>query len=301
MKTPTPEPESGSESESDPEAEDAQGHLWEPRDPTPHLPDSDEEDGYQEVHFAGIAAGADPRTFKQAMSCPDAYRWREAAVEEVNTLMANGTWEIVDLPPGKKAIGSGWVFKVKRNADGSVERYKGRVVAKGCSQRPGVDFKDLFSPTPRPPAIRLVLALAGMLGHHLRSVDISNAFTNGDLEEEIYMLQPEGFHEGGPNKVCRLKKSLYGLKQAARQWNKKLHSVLTGLGYKRLDSDRSLYLYVKGELRITVPVYIDDITLSCPDPVLIDRAVEELSKHFKLRDLVFEQQVQRTGVQQSGN
>ena len=161
----------------------------------------------------------------------------------------------------------------------------GRVVAKGCSQRPGVDFKDLFSPTPRPPAIRLVLALAGMLGHHLRSVDISNAFTNGDLEEEIYMLQPEGFHEGGPNKVCRLKKSLYGLKQAARQWNKKLHSVLTGLGYKRLDSDRSLYLYVKGELRITVPVYIDDITLSCPDPVLIDRAVEELSKHFKLRDL----------------
>jgi hypothetical protein len=96
------------------------------------------------VHFAGIAAGADPRTFKQAMACPDAHRWQEAAVDEVNTLVANGTWEIVNLPPGKKAIGSGWVFKVKRNADGSVERYKGRVVAKGYSQRPGIDYTDLF-------------------------------------------------------------------------------------------------------------------------------------------------------------
>ncbi|KAJ2926388.1 hypothetical protein H1R20_g10715, partial [Candolleomyces eurysporus] len=117
--------------------------------------------------------------------------------------------------------------------------------------------------------MRLVLALAGMQEHHLCSVDISNPFTNGDLEEEIYMLQPEGFHEDGPN-----------IKQAARQWNKKLHSVLTELGYQKLESDHSIYLYVKGELRMTVPVYISNITLACKDLVLIDRAVEELSNPF---------------------
>jgi hypothetical protein len=105
------------------------------------------------------------------------------------------------------------------------------------------------------------------------------------LEEVIYMRQPEGFHEGGPNLVCRLKKSLYGLKQAARQWNKKLHSVLLELGFSRLQSDRSVYIYTKGEVRIIMPVYIDDITLASKNTTLLDQTVLDLSKHFKLRDL----------------
>jgi len=119
----------------------------------------------------------------------------------------------------------------------------------------------------------------------LRSVDITSAFTNGDLDQEIYMKQPEGFHIGGPNKVCRLRKSLYGFKQSARQWNKKLHSVLTELGFKQIESDRSVHIYSNGEVRIIVPIYIDDITLASKSPAAIDKYVQLLSQHFKCRDL----------------
>ena len=146
--------------------------------------------------------------------------------------MENKTWEIVKLPPGKKEIGSGWVLKIKRNADGSVERFKGRIVAKGYNQRPGHDFNEVFAPASRSAAVRLVLAISAIEDLHLHSVDISHAFINGELEEEIYMKQPEGFEEMGPDYVCRLQRSIYGLKQAGRVWNQKLHSVLTLIGFK---------------------------------------------------------------------
>jgi hypothetical protein len=123
-------------------------------------------------------------------------RWRDAALLEYNTLVENGTWEIVDLPEGQKAIGSGWVFKVKHNQDGSIERFKARLVAKGYSQRPGLDYNESFAPTFRPATLRIIMALAATEDLELRSVDITSAFTNGDLDEEIYMKQPEGFHVG---------------------------------------------------------------------------------------------------------
>jgi hypothetical protein len=126
----------------------------------------------------------------------------------------NGTWEIVKLPPGKHAIGSRWFMKVKFNADGSLDRYKARMVAKGYSQCPGFDFKKTFAPTVRYFTIQIILTIATLEDLKLRSVDISHAYLNGDLEEEIYMQQPEGFKVGGPEFVCKLKKSLYGLKQA---------------------------------------------------------------------------------------
>ncbi len=113
--------------------------------------------------------------------------------------------------------------------------------------------------------IRTTFAIAAAEDLELRSVDISAAFTNGDLDEYIYMRQPDGFHEGGPNRVCKLKKSLYGLKQAARQWNIKLHSALTEMGFKRVEADRSVYIYSDGHVRIFVPIYIDDITFACKD------------------------------------
>ena len=239
----------------------------------------------EEVQFAGAASTSDPHNYKQAMKGDDSEQWRDAANAEYNTLLQNRTWELVDLPPGEKAIGSGWVFKVKRNADGSIERYKARVVAKGYSQRPGVDYHEVFSPTFGPSTLRMILAISAAEDLELRSVDVSAAFTNGDLDEPIYMMQPDGFHEGGPNKVCKLRKSLYGLKQSARQWNIKLHAVLTQMGFKRVEADRSVYIYSDGNVRIFVPIYIDDITFASKDTAAIDKAVAQLTSHFKCRDL----------------
>jgi hypothetical protein len=238
-----------------------------------------------EIQFAGAASTSDPHNYKQALKSDDSERWKEATLAEYNTLIQNGTWEIVDLPPGEKAIGSSWVFRIKTHSDGSIKCYKARIVAQGGSQRPGRDYQEVHAPTPRPAKIRMTFAIAAAEDLELRSVDVSAAFTNGDLEEYIYMRQPEGFHEGGPNKVCRLRKSLYGLKQSARQWNIKLHTALTQMGFKRVEADRSVYIYSDGHVRIFVPIYIDDITFACKDAAAIDRAVEQLAGHFKCRNL----------------
>ncbi|KAJ3551307.1 hypothetical protein NP233_g13104 [Leucocoprinus birnbaumii] len=242
-------------------------------------------DDFQEVEFAGSVSGPDPRTYKAAMKAPDAEKWKEACDTEVMNLIANGTWELVELPPGAKVVDSGWVFKVKLHADGSLERHRSRIVAKGYSQRPGYDYTEVFAPTFRPASLRLIFALAAREGYKLRSLDISSAFTYGELDEVIYMRQPEGYHQGGPNVVCRLHKSLYGLKQSARQWNKKLRSVLEDLGFERVQSDNSIFIYSKGDVKIIVPVFIDDITLVSKNDAAMDRTVKDLQKHFKLRDL----------------
>src|SRR5277367_4314992 len=262
------------------------GEWWKVREPTPAIPsDTDDEDDADNAEFAGAAHGLDPQSFKQAMRRSDADKWQEAAKVEMDNHKANGTWDLVELPPGAKCIGSGWVFRLKTKADGSIERYKARLVAKGYSQRPGFDYTEVFAPTFRYAAIRTIIALAAVHDLHLRSVDISHAFLNGDLEETIYMRQAEGFHIGSSNTVCQLRKSLYGLKQAARQWNKKLHDALGSMGFKRLESDRSIYIFLRGEVRIIIPVFIDDITFGSSDSAQIDSAVKELSSHFKLRDL----------------
>ncbi|MGH7239604.1 MAG: reverse transcriptase domain-containing protein [Candidatus Saccharimonadales bacterium] len=184
-----------------------------------------------------------------------------------------------------KVIKSGWVFKVKTNTDGSVECLKACLVAKGYSQHPGFDYGEVFAPTVRYSATHLVLALAAQEDLHLRSVDISHAFTNGDLDEEIFMEQPEGFDEDKANYVCHLHKSLYGLKQAARQWNTKLCTVLKSMGFNQLKSDKSIFLFVRDDVQIILPVFVDDLTLASKSTTAMDRVVEELKLHFKLCDL----------------
>jgi transposase InsO family protein len=259
------------------------------REPTPVIPSSDEEDDDSDDPIDLIdalsASAVEPMTYKQSQQQSDADLWHTACEEEMEAHRVNGTWEIVKLPPGKRAIGSRWFLKVKRNADGSLDRYKGRVVAKGYSQRPGFDFKETFAPTVRYSTIRTILAIAALEDLELRSVDISHAYLNGILEEEIYMQQPEGFEVGGPEYVCRLNKSLYGLKQAGRVWNKALHSVLTSMGFSRVQSDHGLYTLLKGDVRVFMTVFVDDIMLAGSDSTLLDSIVKDLSQHFKLRDL----------------
>ena len=146
------------------------------------------------------------------MASPDAQKWLEALLLEINNLIANGTWEICDLLSGMHAIGCKWIFAIKHNPDGSIERYKVRLVAKGFSQRPGYDYVETFAPTVRMATIRTVLALAALEDLELHSLDISQAFINGDLDTEIYMEMPEGWDGAQKGKVLCLKKALYGLK-----------------------------------------------------------------------------------------
>jgi hypothetical protein len=161
---------------------------WQARDPSPAFTDSDDSDndlgGYAEVYAAQV--GGDPRTFKQAMASPPAQHWEAAVADEILMLIANGTWELVELPPGENAIPSGWVFKTKQTSKGDVERYKGRVVAKGCSQRPGIDYDDTFSPTFRLATLRTTLAAAAIEDMELRSVDIFHPLSRMGTGKKSY-------------------------------------------------------------------------------------------------------------------
>ena len=248
-------------------------------------PDSDSSESDDELALAASGGQSDPVSFADAMSRPDAKLWLEAVMVEVNNLIANGTWDVCDLPAGKRAIGCKWVFIIKRHADGSVERYKARLVAKGFSQRPGFDYVETFAPTVRMATIRTVLALAALEDLELHSLDISQAFINGDLDTEIYMEMPEGWEGGQKGKVLRLRKALYGLKQAGRLWNQKLHSTFDSLGFTRLKSDPSVYVYSKDSVRLIIPIFIDDITIAATSKAAIAQTVSDLQKHFKLRDL----------------
>ncbi|GJF00142.1 hypothetical protein PsYK624_164210 [Phanerochaete sordida] len=234
---------------------------------------------------ASSGQNAWPAIYGAAMKRNDAEDWRAAAQAELDALIANGTWEPCPLPPGKKAIGNRWVFTQKFLTDGELERYKARLVIKGYAQRPGFDYFETFAPTVRMASVRITLCLSALEDLYLRSLDISNAYTNGVLKEEVYMQQPEGFHFGKPGWVLRLRKALYGLKQAGNVWNKTLHATLRDSGFIRLKSDPSLYLSRRGNIRIIVPVFIDDITIASNDAAEADRFVQELSKVYKLRDL----------------
>jgi len=157
----------------------------------------------------------EPATYAEAAQ--DA-RWVDAMQNEIKALEDNKTWELVDLPKNKKAIGCRWVYKVKYNADGGVERFKARLVAKGYNQKEGFDYQETFSPVVKMATVRSVISIAAAKHWHIHQMDVYNAFLQGDLYEEVYMTLPEGFSgEFGNSQACRLLKSLYGLKQASRQ------------------------------------------------------------------------------------
>ncbi|KAK4409255.1 Retrovirus-related Pol polyprotein from transposon RE1 [Sesamum angolense] len=179
----------------------------------------------------------EPKHFLQAKGCSE---WEKAMKEELDALERNNTWEIVDLPPGKKPIGSKWVYKVKLRPDGSVDRYKARLVAKGYNQVEGVDYVDRFSPVAKAVTVRLLLAVASSKNWPIQQVDINNAFLHGFLDEDIYLTAPDGYPIPA-GKVCKLKRSLYGLKQASRQWNQELTSQLIRYGFSQSPHDHCLF------------------------------------------------------------
>ena len=225
-----------------------------------------------------------PRDIQEAFKYP---KWKAVVDEEVRALAKNGTWEITDLPRGKKPVGCKWIFTVKYKADGNVDRYKARLVAKGFTQSYGIDYQETFAPVAKLNTVRVLLSLAANLDWSLHQLDVKNAFLNGDLEEEVYMDIPAGLETTSNfNKVCRLRKSLYGLKQSPRAWFERFTKVVKGYGFVQCQSDHTLFVkhFPEGKLAILI-VYVDDIILTGNHEGKIDLLKKLLTKEFEIKDL----------------
>jgi transposase InsO family protein len=249
----------------------------------------------------GIDAGdrEDPKSLRAALHGPDADLWSAAMDEELQMLHKNETWSIVPRPPGINIVGSKWVFRVKRHPDGTIDKYKARLVAQGFSQAPGVDFDATFAPTISRISLRVFLLIAS---HHqmlVHQMDAKSAFLQGTLDRDIYVSQPPGKEKQGTTKashVCKLNKALYGLRQSPLVWNMLLTSKLQHSGFKQLKNEPCLFIKHMGKTPgngdalhekelILLAVYVDDITIAAKTMHGIRHAKAVLKSHFEMTDL----------------
>ena len=242
---------------------------------------------YPSSEYVLITDEGEPENFQEVQTHADKVSWMKAMQEEMHSLLKNDSYELVELPKGRKALRNKWVFKLKKDSDGKLLKYKARLVVKGFGQKKGIDFDEIFSPVVKMSSIRVVLSLTASLDLELEQLDVKTAFLHGDLNEEIYMSQPEGFEvKGKEHMVCKLKKSLYGLKQAPRQWYKKFDSFMVSHEYKRTDADHCVYFrkFTDGNFIILL-LYVDDMLIAGNDSKLIGKLKERLFKSFDMKDL----------------
>ncbi|CAI7846838.1 unnamed protein product [Closterium sp. NIES-54] len=220
----------------------------------------DEESDYEECAFAffsPVEMPGEPATLKEVLESSDADEWKKAMESELKSIEENGTWELVELPEGRKAITSKWLFKIKSDANGKIERYKSRLVAKGYQQKEKVDYKELFSPVVKPTTLRTLLAGAAIKGWVVKQMDVTTAFLNGVLEEEIFMAQPEGFDDGSGREI----------------------------GFTPSTADHSLFMLGEGEQRSFMVVYVDDILIFSPSSDLVKEVMLKVQDKFKCKAL----------------
>jgi hypothetical protein len=208
-------------------------------------------------------------------------KWKQAIKSEFESLNENKTWSICELPKGKKTIKTRWIFKIKLDANNKPERFKARLVAKGYNQEHGIDYDETFAPVIKQQALKLLLAIAVNEESEVHQIDISTAFLNGELEEQVYIDPPDGFDgKIKENQVLKLEKALYGLKQAPRAWNKKLVSVFKDLGLRQCITDNCMFY----NQNLLIAVYVDDIVITGKISN-IDNFKKQVNKMFKVRDL----------------
>ncbi|KAK2375797.1 putative mitochondrial protein [Trifolium repens] len=224
----------------------------------------------------------EPQSYEEASKNE---HWVTAMKLELEALDKNCTWKIVELPPHTKPIGCRWVYKVKHKADGTIERYKARVVAKGYNQVEEINYFETFSPVAKLTTVRTLLAVAAAKSWHLHQLDVNNAFLHGDLQEDVYMKIPDGVPCDKPGLVCKLEKSLYGLKQASRKWYEKLSALLIKEGYIQSTSDYSLFTLTKENTFTVLLVYVDDIILAGDSIAEFDKIKAVLDVAFKIKNL----------------
>ena len=228
----------------------------------------------------------DPKTYKEAVTSPDGPMWKEAIKSEIDSILQNHTWELVDLPPGCKALGSKWVFKKKLKPDGTIDKYKARLVIKGYKQQKGLDYFDTYSPVTRITSIRMMFAIAAMRNLTVHQMDVKTAFLNGDIDEEIYMEQPEGFAvPGQERKVCKLVKSLYGLKQAPMKWHEKFDEVVLAHNFKINECDSCAYYKDDESGYVMMTLYVDDLLIAGSNEKVIKSTKDMLKSRFDMKDM----------------
>ena len=232
--------------------------------------------------------GSEPKTLDEAMKSPEWPKWKEAIDNEWNSLISNNTWIELpksEVPHGRKPIGCKWVLKIKRGSDGEIIKYKARLVAKGFSQRHGIDYNHTFAPTVKLSAVRMLLTIAALEKLQVRHLDIKTAYLYGDLDEEIYMKLPEWYErKQSTESVLQLVRGLYGLKQAGRQWNKKISNSLKEAGFEKSDQEPCIFIKLLDEKHIIIAIFVDDIIIAANNDKLIEEVKNFLALYYQLND-----------------
>lgn len=242
--------------------------------------------GDEIFHLGNIDYPNDPNTYKEAMSDIDSRKWQEAMKSEMDSMYTNQVWTLVDPPEGIVPIGCKWIYKRKIGSDGKIETYKARLVAKGYKQRQGVDYEETFSPVAMLKSIRILLAIAAHYDYEIWQMDVKTAFLNGNIVEDLYMEQPEGFISSGEDhKVCKLKRSIYGLKQASRNWNIRFDEAIKSFGFLQNMDEPCVYKKISGKAISFLILYVDDILLIGNDVGVLSSVKLWLSQNFSMKDL----------------
>lgn len=222
-----------------------------------------------------------PLTLDEALSLPEKIYWQEAIQSEFNSLIKNRTWTEVPQPTGVNIVTTRWVFDIKRNFDGSIQRYKARLVARGFTQQYGIDFHDTYSPVASYDSLRMVLALAAFKNWHIIQADVKTAFLNGKLDEDIYIRPPPGY-KSTDGFVLKLSKALYGLKQASRQWYQTLKNAVLRLHYQPINCEESLFVRCKDRETSIIWVYVDDMLFTGDSHTALQNDIKQLRKQFDI-------------------
>ena len=229
----------------------------------------------------------EPKSYKEAIKSKEKASWLKAMNKELHSPNKNQTWTLVERPKNQRVVGCIWLFKRKEGIPGSEQpSYKTRLVAKGYSQVQGVDFNEIYSPVVKHYSITIILSLVPQFDLELEQLDVKTAFLHGDLEETIYMDQPEGIKPGTENLVCLLKKSLYGLRQSPRQWYKRFDEFMLGIKFIRYSYDSCVYLKMKNDqVAMSLLLYVDDMLIASRSMQDIQELKQQLNSKFELKDL----------------
>ena len=199
---------------------------------------------------------------------------------------SNQVWDLVKVLNDIKPVGCKWVYKRKRVINGNVKIFKARLVAKEYTQKEGIDYKETFSPVVMLKSIRILLSIAAHYDYEIWQMDVKTAFLNGNLEEEIYMMQPKGFKaKNQEHMICKLKRSIYGLKQASRSWNIRFDQAIKSFGFEQNLDEPCVYKRHRDKVVIFLVLYVDDILLIGNDVGIMSSVKVWLLSEFDMKDL----------------